>query len=114
MLPQDDVQRVRKWIESRNDGVPVDIRDKIRYEIDVGHHAISVFECRPPWKQEFGPEWTRMEVALLRFTTIADQWSLYWRDSDQVFHEYDMLDATSDVGQLLSEIDRDPTCIFWG
>ena len=114
MLPEEDVQRIREWVDARNEGVPVEIRDKVRYELDVGHHDVTVFECRPPWKAEFGPEWTRMAVARLDFTTITNLWSLNWRDSDGVFHEYDTVNPTPDVGELLAEIDRDPTCIFWG
>jgi len=114
MLPEDDVQRVREWIESRNDAVPVKMRDDIRYELDTGPHTITVFECRPPWKPEFGPQWTRLMVAVMRFTTTTNTWSLYWRDSDEILHVYDMAQPTADVGELLDEIDRDPTAIFWG
>jgi hypothetical protein len=114
MLPENDVQTVREWIDGRNDAVPVEIRDKIRYELDTGPHTITILECRPPWKPEFGPEWTRMMVAQMQFTTITNTWTLYFRDSDEVLHVYDMVQATADVGELLEEIDRDPTAIFWG
>ena len=114
MLPEEDVQRVKEWIDRRNDGVPVGIRDRIRYELDTGPHTIEIFECRPPWKPEFGPEWTRMLVALMRYTATTNTWSLYWRDSDEVLHVYDMVPPTPDVVELLDEIDRDPTAIFWG
>jgi hypothetical protein len=116
MLPEEDVHRVREWIDRRNDGVPVEIRDRIRCELDTEPHTIEIFECRPPWKPEFDPEWTRMLVALMRYTTTTttNAWSLYWRDSDEVLHVYDMVQPTADVGVLLDEIDRDPTAIFWG
>jgi hypothetical protein len=39
---------------------------------------------------------------------------LYWRDCNQRFHLYDLLTPSSRVDELLTEIDRDPTCIFWG
>ena len=42
------------------------------------------------------------------------QWSLFWRDRNLKFHAYDFAAPTSDVEALLGEIDRDPTCIFWG
>ena len=41
-------------------------------------------------------------------------WSLYWRDRNLRFHTYDRLRPTGNVDQLLDEIDRDPTGIFWG
>jgi hypothetical protein len=30
------------------------------------------------------------------------------------FHEYELADPTPDIQDLLDEIDRDPTSIFWG
>jgi hypothetical protein len=41
-------------------------------------------------------------------------WSLYWRDRNLRFHEYDRVPATAGVEDLLAEVDRDPTAIFWG
>ena len=29
-------------------------------------------------------------------------------------HRYDLIDPSPDITVLLHEIDRDPTCIFWG
>jgi hypothetical protein len=39
---------------------------------------------------------------------------LYWRDRNLKFHEYDLVEPTPDIQDLLDEIDRDPTSIFWG
>jgi hypothetical protein len=41
-------------------------------------------------------------------------WTLYWRDRNLRFHLYDLLAPSNRVDGLLNEIDRDPTCIFWG
>jgi hypothetical protein len=30
------------------------------------------------------------------------------------FHEYDRVPASAGVEELLAEVDRDPTAIFWG
>lgn len=113
MLPENDLQRVQDWLDQRNDGVPIDIRDKIRYEMDTGAHDIAIFECRSPWKVEFGPDWTRSPVARLRYTVVHGMWSLDWRNSHGEFHPYD-INPSPDVTDLLAEIDEDPTAIFWG
>jgi hypothetical protein len=41
-------------------------------------------------------------------------WTLYRRDRNLRFHPYDRLAPSPSVDALLAEIDRDPTCIFWG
>jgi Protein of unknown function (DUF3024) len=40
-------------------------------------------------------------------------WALYWRDRNLRFHAYDLPPSRA-VDDLLAEINRDPTGIFWG
>ena len=35
--------------------------NEIRVEMDVDPRSVTIFECRPPWHEDFGPEWTRQE-----------------------------------------------------
>ena len=37
-----------------------------------------------------------------------------WRDRNLLFHAYDLVSATARIEELLAELDRDPTAIFWG
>lgn len=67
-----------------------------------------------PWHPDIGDQWTRLPVARLRYTKARDQWSLYWRDRNLQFHECDFAAPSSNVKNLLDEVDRDPTAIFWG
>jgi hypothetical protein len=50
----------------------------------------------------------------VRYTKATRLWSLYWRDRNLKFHEYDRVSASASVEELLTEVDRDPTAIFWG
>jgi len=50
----------------------------------------------------------------LRYAKATRLWSLYWRDRSLKFHEYDRVPASASVEELLAEVDRDPTAIFWG
>jgi len=50
----------------------------------------------------------------LRYTKATQLWSLYWRDRNLKFHEYDRVPASASVEELLAEVERDPTAIFWG
>jgi Protein of unknown function (DUF3024) len=112
MLPDRDVARVRRWADQR---VPGRVRDELRIELDLGDRSVTIFECRPPWApEEMGSEWTRFPVARLLYTKGRNEWTLYWRDRNLKFHRYDRVAPTHDVGDLIEEIDRDPTCIFLG
>jgi Protein of unknown function (DUF3024) len=41
-------------------------------------------------------------------------WTLHWRERDLGFHHHDQLEPSPGIRDLLDEIDRDPTAIFWG
>ncbi len=66
MIPDLDLARVLRWIERRNAEIPFDARDKIRFEIHLGDRTITVLECRPPWPEDFGPDWTRFPICRSR------------------------------------------------
>jgi len=114
VLPETDVARARRWVADRNDRMPEESQDQIRYELDVDPRSLTILECRPPWKPEYGPEWTRFPIARLRYTKARKEWSIYWRDRNLQFHVYDLFDPTPNIEAVLAEVDRDPTCIFWG
>ncbi len=106
-----DVARVQRWCRAR---VPEHVRDEVRVEADVAERHLTIVECRPPWRADFGPEWTRFPIARLRYAKAMRLWSLYWRDRNLKFHEYNRVPASASVEELLAEVDRDPTAIFWG
>lgn len=106
-----DVARVERCCRAR---VPEQVRNQVRVEVDVAERHLTVVECRPPWRAGLGSEWTRLPIARLRYTKATGLWSLYWRDRNLRFHAYDRVPATASVEDLLAEIDRDQTAIFWG
>ena len=52
----------RKWIDQRNAEMSPRARDQICVEVDVTDRTITVIECRPPWREDFGPEWARFSI----------------------------------------------------
>ena len=82
--------------------------------MDVAERHLTIVECRPPWQTDLGTGWTRFPVARPRFTRTTRLWSLYWRDHNLKFHAYEPEPASASIEDLLTEIDRDPTALFWG
>jgi hypothetical protein len=114
VLPELDLARITKWVQARNDALPDRAREQIRYELDVSATAVTIVVCRPPWRPDYGPDWSRNPRARLRYATAQRSWTLYWSDRNSRFHEYDLAPSTSHVNELLAAIDRDETGIFWG
>ena len=110
-LPETDVARVQRWCRAR---VPEHVRDEVRVEVDIAPRHLTIVECRPPWREDAGVQWTRFPIARLRYTASAAVWSLFWRDRNLRFHAYDRVPPTSVIEDLLAEVDRDPSAIFWG
>lgn len=110
-LPDTDLARVQRWCRTR---APEQLRDELRVEADIADRHVTIVECSPPWDTQTGTEWTRFPVARLRYVKATGLWSLYWRDRHLRFHEYDRVAATATIEDLLAEVERDPTAIFWG
>lgn len=111
MIPDHDLSLTQQWADAR---VPDHVRDQVRMDIDVSDRAITILECRPPWHPDMEPHWTRFPVARLRYTKSRGEWSLYWRDRNLKFHQYDLAEPSPNIQDLLDEIDSDPTNIFGG
>jgi hypothetical protein len=57
-LPQLDVARVQRWCASQ---IPEHIRSEIRIECGVAARHLTICECRPPWREDVGPEWSLLQ-----------------------------------------------------
>ena len=111
MLPKADVARIRTLCDQR---VPDDAQDQVRIEVEEDRQAVTILECRPPWREDHGPEWTRSPIARLRYVASTRRWTLYYRRHTGRWERYPLLGSTSRFDELLTEIDQDPICIFWG
>jgi hypothetical protein len=114
VLPETDVARARRWVERRNDRLPERARGQIRYELDVADRFVTVFECRPPWRPDFGPDWTRFPIVRLHYTKARREWAVYWRDRNLKFHRFDPLPPSPQIETLLAAVEEDHSGIFWG
>jgi len=110
-LPELDVARVQRWCAVQ---VPEHVRDEVRVECDVAPRYLTICECRPPWREDFGPDWTRFPIARLHYTKTTRLWTLYWRDRNQKYHRYEPLDPSPQVQDLLDYLHDRADPIFWG
>ena len=110
-LPDIAVAAVRRYCDAK---VPAREHDELRVEYDTRGRTITIYECRPPWHPDLGPDWTRQPVAQLRYQPTDHQWRLYCADGNRRWHSYGMAEPTTRLDELIKEIDEDPTGIFWG
>ena len=76
-LPELDVARVLRWCAAR---VPEHALHQVRVECESPHDTSPLSSGAPPWREDFGPEWTSFPIARLRYTAADKSWILYWRD----------------------------------
>ena len=108
-LPETDLHRITLWCRDR---VPEHLWSELKVEADVSDRHVDIVEVRPPW--DGVGEQTRFPIARLRYTKATGLWAIYWRDRHLKFHEYDLVEPTPHIDELIEEVKRDPTCIFWG
>ena len=75
---------------------------------------MTIFELRAPWSGDTDRSWTRGPVAQFRYDDDSLRWTLYWRDRDQRWFEYDRIEPSVELADLLEEVNADPAGIFWG
>ncbi len=110
-VPDIDLARVRQWCQKK---VPARVRDKVRVECEASGRDLTIIELHAVPESGADQEWLRHPVARLRYMKSRGIWRLYWGDSNDRWHEYPDLPWARDVREVLAEIDRDPTALFWG
>jgi hypothetical protein len=93
--------------------VPAEVRDKVRLEYEVSGRVVTLWECRPYWRDASQP-WTRSAVARMRFNSKDHDWALFWADRNTHWLPYEPLPSAKKLEDLIKAIDRDQTGVFWG
>ena len=109
-VPELDLARIHRYCAER---VPADLLNRVRVEATTRGRTVTIVECRPPWREDIGGDWTRQPIAQLRYDDASKLWTLYWPDRNARWHVFDLIDPGS-VSELLEEIELDRTSIFWG
>lgn len=93
--------------------VPAHALDQVNVLYKIRGNTVTIFENRAPWRPEW-KKWTSMPIAQMRYDDKTGKWTLYCADRNDRWHEYIDIDATKNIDKILTEIDEDPTGIFWG
>lgn len=88
------------------------VSSQLRYGYRLEGPAVVYFEARPDWRG--GGEWLEHAIAKFRFTKSTGLWSLYCQFSDLRWRGYEPLPHAASLAELVAEVERDPTCIFYG
>ena len=102
-------ERLRVYCEEK---VPERLREKIRFGFRVRGNSVILFEERPSFADR--SQWVDIVVAQFRFDPEDGKWTLYWADRNSRWHIYDDVSPNKNFHVLLTEVDKDPTGIFWG
>jgi hypothetical protein len=112
-LPAEDVALVQQFVDGLNAAMPPRAASQLRYRLDTYRNALTIVECQAADPDDPTGTWFEVFVGRLRFTRSRG-WELYYSDRDSNFHIYEPALPTRDVGELVSELDSDPTGIFFG
>jgi Protein of unknown function (DUF3024) len=111
MLPNDTVEIVRRWA---NDNTPEEFRGRMRVEVEETPRGLTIFECSLVPGVDGEMLWLRVPIARLAYASGRREWTLYFIDSNDKARRYPDFEPSTNIRDLLDEIDDDPTCIFWG
>lgn len=64
-----------------------EMRDRMRLEVAIRGSQITIVERRPPWREDYGPEWSSMPIARMR-NNDDGTWTLRRPDSNDGWHDY--------------------------
>jgi len=92
--------------------VPARVRDQVRLGFRIEGHAVELLESRP--SLDDSRVWHEQAIAKFRYGAAKGVWRLYCQFRDLKWHEYKPHPSARSFAQLLDEVDRDPTGIFWG
>jgi hypothetical protein len=94
--------------------VPPEASEQVRVELEQERQAVNIVECRPPWREDYGPEWSRLPIARLRYVASKRLWTLYYQRHTGRWERYPLLGPSRRVADLIREVAEDPICVFWG
>lgn len=112
-LSEFENQRVTRLFSSYCESkVPHHVSDQFRVEYVIRGQEIRLLESRPHWLDK--SKWVSHKIARFRKENATNLWYLYYADRNGRWHLFEPCPSEADIEKLLSEVEKDPSGIFWG
>ena len=91
-------------------------RPEVRAQLLLGYrierNSITLFESRVRYDNR--TEWFESPVAKFQYVESIERWRLFCKFRDRKWRGYQPLPESRSLAELVAEVKRDPTGIFWG
>ncbi len=111
-IPDLERERAERALRRLCEKVPLEVRHELTHDFRVVRSDIELFERRPHYRER--DRHVEHVVAKFRYNARRGSWTLYWSDRNLRWHSYEGLEDRRDFLELLREVEKDPTAIFWG
>lgn len=111
-IPGLERERAARALRRHCDKVPLEIRDQLTKDYRFVRSDIELFERRPHFRDR--ERHTEHVVAKFRYNAKRGSWTLFWSDRNLRWHAFEGFEDRRDFLELLREVEKDSTCIFWG
>lgn len=102
-------KKLTKFCDKR---IPEHVKSQVRLEYVIKGNNVTLCEKRPFFLDK--EKWTESKIAQFRYDHTENKWTLFCTDRNSKWHEYTVVEPNSDFNEMLKEVDKDPTGIFWG
>jgi DUF3024 family protein len=109
MLSELSIAKVKRFCDEK---IPEHVRDQLVWKVETRGRSIMIYEHRPPWREDYGPEWTKREIAQFRYDLETMTWSLYWANRNGRWLKVPDAQPAGDVDPLLRIVDENRTGAF--
>jgi len=111
-IPEFERKQIERDLAAYCDDVPDHVRPKLQYSFTITGNSVELFEDRPAYNDP--SEWIHRPIAKFKYVQKTALWQLYCMFSDLKWHLYEPFPTAGRFELLFEEMERDPTCIFWG
>jgi hypothetical protein len=111
-LPELEAKRVEAELKRFCERVPAHVRRELWYKPVIRGNVVTLSECRPYFRDP--TQTTEHAFARFKFDAAKVRWSLHWADRNGRWHKYEGFESVRSFPDLIAEVERDPTGIFFG